>query len=295
MELYSRWYTGSMHISPGLDGDAKEFFVDSGNGDDDNPGVTPRKAKKSSQAAINLCVAGRGDTITRLPGGEAVTTPVLFNKSGITYRAVNYGANPQAKGEIFSIYNTTADEFAGIITERCKIEGIGFASEDSRATFFYGAALMVGNTPDDALPFGVHIKNCRFPKWGMDNRIGLALQGPTDILVEGCSFEGVGGDLEAGIYLQGAAQNVNIFNNIFRECTYAIEFGAFAGGGPECIIKGNIMQDSKFLSVPAAGALTGSLLDNWSPYATDGTTYSDTVNALQALGLVFSGNHYATA
>ena len=270
----------------------RRFYKSYSTGSDSNEG-TAAGPVKTLQEAIDRCVSGRGDVIVNMPGGEAVTTPVLFNKSAITVVNSFYGANPYDVGEMFSIYAAEAlvDSPVGIVTERCKIQGLSFASRDSRATFFNGSALFVGNTPDDAGPFGVWIKGCRFPKWGLDNSIGLSLQGPSNILVEGCSFEGGASDFEAGIYVQGAAQNVNIIGNTFRECVYAIETGAFAGGGPEFLIKNNVMQDSKFLNCPSA--LTGFVVNNWSPFATDATTYSDTVNNLQTLGLCFSDNKYS--
>ena len=270
----------------------KKFWRDYSNGSDSNEG-TEAGPVKTLQEAIDRTVSGRGDMIICKPGGEPVTTPVLFNKSGIMVVASQYGANPFSIGELFSIYAAEAlvDSPVATVTERCLIQGLGFAGRDSRTAFGFGAALLVGNLPDDAGPFGVHLKGCRFPKWGLDNSKGIALMGPSDIRVEACGFEGGGADFDAGIYLQGAAQNVDLINNIFRDCTYAIETGVFAGGGPEAIIMGNIMQGSKFLNCPSA--LTGLVCDNWSPYSTNATTYNDTVTNMETLGLSITGNHYS--
>lgn len=230
--------------------------------------------------------------IVRLPGGEEVTETITFNKSGITIIPGVYGANRYAMGELFSTYAAASfvDGPVATITSRCTIGGLGFASRDTGALFYDGAAMLIGGQAD-ATPFGVNIVNCRFPKWGLDNRIGIAIEGGSDILIEGCDFEGVGADFDSGVYVQGASQNISILNNHFRDCTYAVVFGAFAGGGPECMIGHNVCEGSKLLSAPSAA--TGLVFDNWLMTATDSGSYNTTVNALNALGLQFSDNHYA--
>lgn len=244
------------------------------------------------QEAIDEAVAGNGDVLLRLPGGEEVSTPVLFNKSGIRVIAVGPTMNPLASGEYHSIYGAASltDEPAAIISERCVIEGMGFVSQDAGSLFYEGAALLIGGEAD-ASPFGVHIKNCRFPKWGMANRIGIAIEGSSDVLIEECGFEGVGTNLEMGIYIQGACANPVVRNCYFRDCDYAIEHGNFTSG-PHFVYQGNVMHASKLLNNNGKTA-TGMVIGNYSPYATNGTTYDDTVSTLQGLGLDFAGNHYS--
>lgn len=254
--------------------------------------VDPNVTAYTLQDAIDECVAGNGDIIVCLPGGQTVTETVTVDCSGITIIAAHRGIQPFANGEYFALLADAAftDGPVATITAPCTIIGMGFASRDTGATFYSGAAALIGGEAD-ANPFGVHMKGCRFPKWGLDNRIGLAVEGSSDILIEECSFEGVGSAFDSGIYVQGATQNIVIRRNHFRDCTYAIVFGAFAGGGPHCMIGQNVCEDSKLLS--AASAATGIVYDNWLETATDTGSYNDTVNNLNTLGLQFSDQHYA--
>lgn len=243
-------------------------------------------------AAITAAVDGNGDIILIKRGGIEVTATVPFNKSGLQVYAVDDGQSPLARGEYNALYSAAAftDGPAATITAPTSFWGIGFASRDTGALFYSGAAALIGGLAT-ALPWGVWMKNCRFPKWGLDNRIGLAIEGSTGVLIEECDFEGVNAAFDSGIYVQGACQNLVIRRNHFRDCTYAITHGAFAGGGPDFIYDHNIMMDSKFLDSGGYAAV-GILTDNFSPYATGNTTYDDTVGTLQGQGMAFSGNHY---
>jgi hypothetical protein len=274
-------------------GDGKVFYVDPSSGSAGNTGEKPTEAFNTLQAGIDACTAGRGDIVVRMRGGEEVTSTVSFNKAGITVVASSHGVNRYAQGELFSTYAAstfTDGPVATITASRCRIIGLGFVSRDTGATFYDGAAMLIGGA-GAATPFGVSIENCRFPKWNLDNRIGIAIEGGSDILVEGCSFEGVGSDFDSGIYVQGASQNIDIKHNHFRDCTYAVVFGAFAGGGPEAIIAHNHCEGSKLLS--ASSTATALVADNWLMTATDTGSFSGTVNALNAYGIQMSDNHYA--
>lgn len=243
-------------------------------------------------AAITAAVAGNGDYILIERGGIEVTETVAFSKSGLHVIAVDDGQSPLARGEYNALYSAASftDGPAATITAPTYFEGIGFASRDTGATFYDGAAALIGGLAT-ALPWGVHMKNCRFPKWGLDNRIGLAIEGSSDCLIEGCTFEGVGADFDSGIYVQGATANLVIRNNIFQDCTYAIVFGSFAGGGPDAVIKSNVCRGSKLLS--AASAAVAIVADNWLMTATDTGSFSATVNTLNGYGIQMSDNHYA--
>jgi len=271
------------------------FFVDSssGVGDDDEDGRDPRRPLATLQAAIDKCVANRGDVIIKRPGGESVTSTVAFNKTGISVIAVDAGWSPLAVGEYHSIYAAASftDGPVATVTAPCLIYGLAFASRDTGASFYSGAAMLIGGLAT-ALPFGVWVKNCRFPKWGLDNRIGIAIEGSSNCLIEDCDFEGVGAAFDSGIYVQGATQNLVIRRNHFRDCTYAVLFGSFAGGGPHIMLgPDNVCEDSKLLS--CASAATGIVFGNYCEGATDSGSYNDTVDNLNTLGLVFSGQHYA--
>lgn len=255
--------------------------------------VDPGVSGFTLQNAIDDCVAGRGDIILMLPGGNTVTATVNFNKSGIAVVAVNRGLSPLVSGEFSSIVAAASFTNGPVVkvTQPCKIYGMGFASRDTGALFFAGAACLLGGNAD-AAPFGVHMKNCRFPKFNLDNRIGLAIEGSSDCLIEECTFEGVGADFAAGIYVQGACQNLVIRNNHFRQCVAAVQFGAFAGGGPHIMLgPGNIVEDGLILDSQGNTA-TGIVLGNYSELAA-GSSYDASVGTLQAQGIQFSGNRYS--
>ena len=256
--------------------------------------VDPSDSGFTIQDAIDETVAGKGDVILMLSGGNEVTTSVLFNKSGITMVAVNRGLSPLVDGEFHSIFSAAAftDGPAATISAPCRIFGMGFASRDTGSLFFSGAACLIGGAAD-AAPFGVQMKNCRFPKWGLDNRIGLAIEGSSDCLIEDCTFEGVGSAFAVGIYLQGAMQNPIIRNNYFRQCTAAIKCGTFTGSpdGPHLFLHGNHVEDGKLLDTDGNAGL-GLISNNYLETLTDTGSYDRAVSTLQTAGWQFSGNHY---
>ncbi len=246
------------------------------------------------QAAIDDAVDHRGDVILRMRGTETVTQAINFNKSGIRVLAVGPTMSPLAQGEYHAILadvGFTDGPVAIFTADRCWVEGLGFVSRDTGATFFSGAAVLIGGGAD-ANPFGVILKSCRFPKWNVSNRIGVAIEGSSNCLIEDCDFEGVGADFAAGIYVQGATQNLVVRKNHFRSCTYAIEHGAFAGGGPHCMYLENICEDAKLLKA-GGNAATGLIARNLLETATDTGSYDDTIANLKTLGLNFSGNQYS--
>lgn len=258
--------------------------------------VDPSNTSFTLQDAIDQTVAGKGDVIVTLPGGITVTTTVLFNKSGIRVMSLSKGTrNPLVNGEYHAILADGAftDGPVAKISAPCVIDGIGFASRDTGATFFSGAACLIGGDAT-AGPFGVQMINCRFPKWGLDNRIGLAIEGSSDVLIEECIFEGVGSNFQAGIYIQGAMQNIIIRNNYFRQCTAALKAGTFTGSpdGPHLFLHGNHVEDGKLFDTDGNAGL-GLISDNWLETATDTASYDRSVATLKGVGWNFSGNHYS--
>lgn len=245
------------------------------------------------EEAVGACVDGRGDVIVRKAGGEKVTATIVLDKKAISIVAEGYGAAPFATGEMFATYADAAFTDGPVvqIKERCFLEGLGFASEDTGTMYYSGAALLIGGEAG-VFPFGAHLLHCRFPKWGLGNRIGLAIEGSTDVRIEACGFEGVGGDFESGIYIQGAAANIDIIRNIFRDCTQGIQFGTFSGGGPDCLIQGNIAVHGSLLAVP--NAAVGVVIDNYIPTKDVAAAYGgDNLATLEGYGLWFSNNHYS--
>lgn len=269
------------------------FYCDPTNGDDENDGTTVDTAKATMNAAIGLCTADAGDVIVRLPGTETVTETIEFDVGGITVVAADYGLSPQGNGEHFA---TLADESftdgpVATITARCAIAGLGFVSRDAGTTFFSGAALLIGGE-GAATPFGVHLYECRFPKWNVDNRIGVAVEGSTDCTIERCTFEGVGADFEAGIYVQGACQNLHILGNWFRDCTYAVEYGVFAGGGPDALIAHNhVLTADKLLDSNNQDAPT-LVADNWLGVGTGTSAFDVSIATLDGNNIFVADNHY---
>ncbi len=273
------------------------YFVDPGTGVDSNDGRDPRRPLATLQAAIDLCVANRGDIIVvQRGGGEEVTSTVAFNKAGITVIGQQYGVSPLARGEYFSILaaDTFTDGPVATITSPCTIIGLGFVSRDTGPLYAAGAAMLIGGLAgaDNASPFGVHIKDCRFPKWGLDNRIGIALDGSSNCLIEDCDFEGVTQDFDSGIYVQGALQNLTVRRCHFRSCTYGILCGTFSDSGDPHLMIGpdNVFEDGKVFS--GSATTTGIVFGNYSEGLTDGGSYNVTVDTLNGYGVVISGMHY---
>lgn len=254
--------------------------------------VDPNVSAFTFQNAIDLCVAGNGDFIVALPGTHDITTTVLFNKSGVTVVAPQRGLSPFKDGEFNVLFANASftDGPVAKISAPTAIFGMGFVSRDTGALFFAGAALLIGG---DALanPFGAHIKRCRFPKWGLSNRIGISVEGSSDCLIEECDFEGVGADFSAGIYVQGATQNLTIRNNHFRQCTAAVKYGQFADTQePHIFIERNIVEDGLILDSQGNTA-SGFVYDNFSELAAD-SSYDSVVGTLIAQGIKIAGNHY---
>ena len=254
--------------------------------------LTIANTQAALEAAIARVVSGAGDILLIPRGGIEVTSTIVFNKSGLRVIAVDDGQNPLSRGEFNGIFSAAGftDGPAAQVTSPTSFEGIGFVSRDTGAAFFAGAALLLGGN-GDANPFGAWLKNCRFPKWGLDNRIGVAIEGSSDCLIEECTFEGVGSALAAGIYVQGACQNITIRNNISRQCTAFIQYGAFAGGGPHAIIDRNIVEDGLILDSQGNTA-PSFVTDNYSELAA-GASYDAAVATLQGQGIQFAGNHYS--
>lgn len=283
-------------IPPEISGQV--FYVNPSEGGTDDyespwPGVDNEKCFSTLQAAIDKCVGGRGDTIYVKRGGMSVSTKVSFNKAGIRVIAQRWGMSPQFRGEYSGIYSTTiTDGPVAQIYDPCYIEGLGFAGADAGTSFYAGAALLIGGEAS-AEPYGVHLRQCRFPKWNLDNSKGISIEGSSDCLIEECYFEGVGADFQCGVYVQGATANLELRGNRFRDCDYAIEHGAFAGGGPHCIYTGNIVcgADSKFLktgSNAAVGIICGNFFNTAVGTSTNDVSIADT----ETLGLIMCGNEY---
>ena len=276
-----------------LDDGAKVFYCDPANGAAGNVGS--REAPVDTMAAaLALCTSGRNDVIIRFPGGESVTETCTFNVAGVTVIACTAGLNQLAKGEYFSMYaaDTFTDGPVVTITERCTISGMAFVSRDAGTLYYAGAAMLIG-VPGAIGPFGVHIHACRVPKWNLTNRMGIGVEGTSDLLIEECSFEGVGADFATGIYVQGACQNPVVRNCLFRDCTVAITHGEFADGvGPEAVYIGNVVQGGGELFNSASKDAAALISGNYLQTAAGTSSFDVNYATLAGLGVYCSGNHY---
>ena len=276
----------------GIVTEGNRWYVDA-NQTVNRDGKSWQTAFNDMQSAIDATTAANNDVIYVARGSFTVTSTVNFNKSGIAVIVGNPGVSPWASGEYTALLADASftDGPVATITAPCYIQGLGFASRDTGATFYSGAAALIGGLAT-AAPFGVHLRNCRFPKWGLDNRIGLAIEGSSDVLVESCIFEGVGANFASGIYVQGATQNLHLIGNVFHDCDAAITHGAFAGGGPQCVYAYNIAEDcTKFLA-DGGNAATGIIYKNAIEIAATSAYTAASAAALVALGLNPVGNDY---
>jgi hypothetical protein len=246
------------------------------------------------QDAIDACVDSRGDVIYVARAGYETSATINFNKTGISVIGQTFGITPMARGEYCSFYAaaTLVDVPVAIITAPCLIQGLGFISRDSRATFYDGAAVLIGGAAAGA--FGVHMKWCRFPKWGLDNSIGLSLAGGaaiSNVLIEECEFEGA---FSTGIYVQGAVGHLTIRKCTFALCTYAITHGDFAGGSTNTQMiygPGNITVSPTRGIDTNSKAVLGTVCGNyWGTGIT--VTHDLTVDNTELLGLKCVGNYY---
>ncbi len=247
------------------------------------------------QAAIDACVDSRGDVIYVARGSETVTETVAFNKLGISVIGQTWGMNPYARGEYTALVADAGftDGPVATITASCFIYGMGFASRDAGALFFSGAAALIG-VPAAIGPFGVHMKACRFPKWGLTNRIGLSIEGSSNTLIEECDFEGA---FASGIYIQGTAGHIQIRNNHFCLMTNAITFGEFSDVGVNSQLlmgPGNVtVSPTKFLNTNNKDGL-GTVYGNFFGTAHGASTFDVDVTNMETGGWSCVGNEYKT-
>lgn len=274
-------------------GEGKVFVVDPAGGGD----------FLALQGAIDACVDWRGDVIIRRAGTEIVTTSVLFNKYGITVVAEDMGLPHKTQGERFMTYCSADDEPAAVISKACKLIGLGCSGE------FVGAGGHVASIEGTGSWNGglVELDGCRFTHWGGGSGFTgqhahfLQFDGPGNAsYIHDCSFDGLLNDdpLTVGAILlldnAGGADafTLTVEENDFFNCTNAIVHES--GVAPKnSVYKGNRLVGTKMLDNNGCTCVDVLVADNWSPYATNATTYDDTVATLQGLGLQFSGNHYS--
>lgn len=301
---------GAKQIEGGLGGIAQNplathFYVDDVNGDDAGGGRAFDDAFLTMQPAINACVDNKGDVIHVTKGTQTVTTPVLFNKRGITVIADGL-FNPDANGEDHTIFGSHTDGPAAIITEPCRLVGLGFVgSQTAGPSLLFDAEEGVGYNAAFS-----HLLHCRFPHWGIAKAHAIEMIGGQLNVIEECFFDGgfVGWG-QSAILLSEDTGDINPWQVHIKNCTfmatgsqsiYCIELKA--GSLPAAIrISGNVIVPMKIESATLKGKFlntngltgTGHIWDNWLGLATNTTAYDRSVGDLQTAGYLFSGNHYA--
>ncbi|KKM05864.1 hypothetical protein LCGC14_1749820 [marine sediment metagenome] len=268
------------------------FYTDpvASSASDTNTGTSPLEAFASTQSGIDAMVADRGDVLIRMRGYEVVTTPVLFNKAGITVITESYGMNPWEQGEYFAIDNTTGGAAAALISTRCRIIGLGF-----HTAWTGGISSNILYDHESGDPGWVYLYYCRIMNWGTATVYGVNFEAGANIVAEKSTFEGTAGQkFTAGIAFGGSPSNNPIQNTVedcrFRDCTYAIEH---KDGTPQNFLYYNNKNiDGKFLNSKGAAA-DGLVAGNWHETAAGSDTNDGTVNAMIGQGINFCGNHYA--
>ena len=256
------------------------------------------------QAAINACVDWRGDFIIVGPRTYVVTSPVLFNKKGITVLST-FNISGQDNGERFTLNSDdTADIATAIISEPCTISGLGFDSANSAN----GTIVMGPGSGFDGGNF-VRLVNCRFTNWG-HAAYGIESNYNDYVKIEKCDFDGtisaVGGSANVFDYGVALTQGhyVTVEECTFRGCTYAIGHGTpnpasadhsnqnFIYKRNRVVVTGKTKKFINFNTLATYSKSYGLVADNWLGTATDTGSYNDTVANAKTGGVTFSGNHY---
>jgi len=256
------------------------------------------------QSAIDACVNWRGDRIITGRGTFVVTTPVLFNKQGITVQT-GFDVSGEDSGERFCINaDATANIAAAIISEPCTIIGLGFDSANSAGGTVTSSAAGSGFDGGNYCRF----INCRFTNWGHAQE-AVTLNYNDYVKFENCSFDGtINGEAgSANVFDSGLnitqGHYINVIDCTFRGCTYAITHGtpnpADADHSNKSLCyKGNKILDGKFVNWNTTATYTetsGLVADNWFGVATGTGVYSEAVATTQGncTALRFAGNHYS--
>lgn len=274
-------------------GDGIVVFVDPGNGLDGNDGLSPDKAKATMTAALSLCVANRGDTIIRLPGTETVTSPVVFDKAGVTVMAAAYGHPAGVNGESFMTYNSSATGLsAAVINDPVRLVGLGFAASDVSEE-----ALLIDAEEQGGFNGGFNsIEYCRFPLWNGNLACSIRMIAGALNHVIGCVFDGVFGDYgEAAIILQGDTGGFTSFypqigwNRFHRlgSAIPAIKFATSSAPDEVWLCHNYLGSEGVFLDNNSEVS-DGIAADNWLGLANQAAAFTNMTNS----NIKLVDNHY---
>jgi len=283
--------------------DGRIFWVDPSSGIgladpagiDSNDGLTPSTAKKTLQAAVDLCEDWRGDLIICKAGTESVSATVTLDVKGLTVMSEHMGGNRPYLGERFVIYGSHTDAPAVTISAPCSIIGMGFTGSETA-----GASVEVDGSLGgfDSGDF-YEIRGCHFTHWGIGKAFALILDSGGSGKITGCTFDGLTAGYTTaaiGVYTGVVACEIshNTFTNI-GSAKYCIDIAADANFYISRV-EHNYVQSAGTLFIAFNSATSNSstlICDNFVGTATNATTYDDTVSNLKTAGWLFSGNHYS--
>lgn len=177
------------------------FWVDPENGSDAKRGNEKQHPLLTLEEAYEKCTDGAGDTIICFEGTHNIesTDGLVLDKEGLTIMAANYGMNPHAAGESFTIRNhsSVTDKPAVTIKSPTKIIGMGITTRDTDS---YSLVFDCEETGGFNAGFSL-LKHCRFSAWygaieGFIHQIGGQLN-----RIEGCTFDGLFGGVQTAAIL----------------------------------------------------------------------------------------------
>lgn len=256
----------------------------------------------SLQAAIDECVADRGDLIIVGRGSHSVSTMVDINKRGITIAAANFGMPPGMSGETFTVNaaSTLTSGPVATITDPCHIIGLGFAGRDLASS-----SLLIDCEESGGYSGGfIHLESCRFSCWYGAIDYGIKMIGGAGNFIDRCYFDGLFGGFDVGA--------IGCFNDVGGQaCAHLrIEGCKFSsvGSGKAAIVHAagsvpaNVLYKSNTMDSGWGSlgvfldnnnvASTGMACDNWlGGLANQGAAFTNMTNST----LKYADNHYEEA
>lgn len=243
-------------------GGGKTFYVNGGSDgltNNNGNGLTPKTAKQTIAAAMDLCTSGNDDTIFVLNyGGNAravETFPIAVDVDMVHIIGIGGGANTASKWATVNPLTTDTNAGAFLVTgQRCEIAGLEIGG-DADGT---GYGIKISNGV-----WGTWIHDCFFGIADCAGTNGILVSAGADapfLRVENCEF----GDqlLGAAILIAGNATKGSILHNkFFKIPTAAINITGSAVGIK--IIDNRIQMDadSSGHGVNLAAGTAGCFID----------------------------------
>jgi hypothetical protein len=268
---------------------SKVFFVDSANGDDNNPGLTWQAPMATVAVAVAACAAG--DTIL-LKGSfsEAVTC----SKAGV--RFVGVGTGPaEATWTMVSLVTSTANGWClkiganGVLVENIKFRPPAYVSAG------VPTAINLSTGSDYSI-----IRNCRFQGRTDSHNAIYGLVPVGNVVIEDCEFIYMNHHTDGKAIYMPASAGVACSAWIIRRCRFNSCIVDIDIDGRTCLLEENIHpivgldHDGTF-----AGAVTVQAIDlsgtdtgaNVMTRCTLGGTYNLATYKPGAVGDVWMGNY----